>query len=88
MTKQDRKPKKQKGLMKKNIFKFNSLMLFFSSNKSKATRQRNKETKTRKQNKTKKQGRKKERDRERERETEKERLKKGEEKLGRNNGRH
>ena len=64
-------------------------MLLFSSNKSKDTRQRNKETKIRKQNKTKnKEGKNNEIKRERERETEKERLKKGEEKLGRNNGRH
>ena len=49
-------------------------MLFFSSNKSRDTRQINKETKTRKQNKTKnKEGKNNEIKRERERERERER---------------
>ena len=64
----------------KIAFKCSILMLFFSINKSKETRQRKKETKTRKQKKARKkerkEGRKKEQNK---RETEKERVKKGEE---------
>ena len=74
--KQDRKPNKEKGLMKKT-FKFNNFMLFFSWNKTKEERKKNK--------KNKKNTRRKETKRDRERGSEK---RGGQKKLRKNKGRH
>ena len=73
----------------KRNFKFSILMLFFSWNKSKETRERNKKTKTRKQNEAKKKEKQEGRKKKHKREAEKEEVKKrGEKRLRRNKGRH